>query len=143
MWLVLLHFAGAGLHPLLSFLTFQTFSRGDIILITNKVDAVTLVWEDSKELPQVLSLHFMEGAAPKMLVTLNERLGIYYQQACQTAVVCPLPPMRCQGMSILQPGSLPCFLYALHNFGQGTDLAETGRLGNLSIHGQTPFLSSS
>ena len=46
-------------------------------------------------------------------------------------------------MSLLQPGSLPCFLYALHNFGQGTDLAQTGRLGNLSIHGQTPFLSSS
>ena len=77
MWLVLLHFARAGLHPLLSFLTFQTFSRGDIS-ITNKVDAVTLVWEDSKELPQVLSLQFMEGAAPKMLVTLNERHGIYY-----------------------------------------------------------------
>ena len=32
----------------------------------------------AKELPQVLSLQFMEGAAPKMLVTLNERLGIYY-----------------------------------------------------------------
>ena len=78
MLLVLLHFVGAGLHPLLLFLTFQTFSRGDIISITNKVDAVTLVWEDSKKLPQVLSLHFMEGAAPKMLVTLNEHLGIYY-----------------------------------------------------------------
>ena len=78
MWLVLLHFAGAGLHSLLSFLTFQTFSRGDIISIPNKVDAVTLVWEDSKELPQVFSLQFMEGAAPKILVTLNECHGIYY-----------------------------------------------------------------
>jgi hypothetical protein len=51
MLLVLLHFVGAGLHPLLSFLSFQTFSRGDIISITNKVDAITLVWKDSKELP--------------------------------------------------------------------------------------------
>ena len=51
MLLVLLHFVGAGLHPLLLFLTFQTFSRGDIISITNKVDAITLVWKDSKELP--------------------------------------------------------------------------------------------
>lgn len=87
MWLVLLHFAGAGLHPLLSFLTFQTFSRGDIISITNKVDAVTLVWEDSKELPQVLSLQFMEGAAPKMLVTLNERHGIYYHYSHLTSLL--------------------------------------------------------
>ena len=50
MWLAL-HSVGAGLHPLLWFLTFQTFSRGDIISITNKVDAITLVWKDSKELP--------------------------------------------------------------------------------------------
>lgn len=54
MWLA--HF---GLPPLLSS---SPFSRGDIISITNIVDAVPLIWEDSKELPQVLSLQFMEDA---------------------------------------------------------------------------------
>ena len=78
MWLVLPHFAGARLHPLLSFLTIQTFSRRDIISINNKVDAVTLVWEDSNELPQVLSVQFMEGAALKILVMLNERHNTHY-----------------------------------------------------------------
>ena len=54
MRLVLLHRVGASLHSLLSFLTFQTFSWRYIISVSNKMDAVTDVWEPSKEQLQAL-----------------------------------------------------------------------------------------
>ena len=78
MWLVLFHLAGAGLHSLLLFFTFQTFSWRDIISITHKVDAITVVCDTTEELLQVLYLQYMEGPAPKMMMMKNECHGIYY-----------------------------------------------------------------
>ena len=42
------------------------------------MDTITVVWDTTEELLQVLYLQFMEGPAPEMLVTLNEYHGIYY-----------------------------------------------------------------
>ena len=42
------------------------------------MDAITVVWDTTAELLQVLYLQFMEGPAAKMLMMLNEYHGIYY-----------------------------------------------------------------
>jgi len=78
MRLVLFHVAGASLPSPLTFLTLQAFCWADIVSVTNKVDAVTVVWGTTQELFQVLILQFMEGATPKSLLMLDESHGIYY-----------------------------------------------------------------
>ena len=42
------------------------------------MDAVTIVWDSSEELLQVLYLQFVEGAAPKIFVTLDDCHCICY-----------------------------------------------------------------
>ena len=136
MWRVLFHLAGTGLHSLFPFFAFQTFSGGDIISITNKVNAVTVIWDTTKKLLQVLCLQLTEGAASKMLVTLDECHGIHYHYNrlviwWQSIQFCPRAAKR--GLDCSHVVGLVPYPHS-----KGSDLDQTEMLGNSSTHDCKP-----